>query len=184
VNAKPRAGATALTQASDEHADGQFPDGAADDARKRPQAVLFACTFNSVRSPMAEAIAKYLFGKEIYIQSAGVRKGEQNGFAVAIMSEIGIDMSGHEPHTFAEIDDTAFDMIISLSPEAHHSAVEFTRTMAVETIYWPTIDPTAFQGSRETKLAAYREVRDGLRQRIRELLGKPGDPAPTAGGQG
>ena len=149
--------------------------------RKRPQAVLFACTFNSVRSPMAEAIAKHLFGREIYIQSAGVRKGELDGFVVAVMAEIGIDLSDHEPHTFAEIDDSAFDIIVSLSPEAHHSAVEFTRTMAVETIYWPTIDPTAFQGSRETKLAAYREVRDVLKQRIRELLGKPAASPPQGG---
>lgn len=140
-------------------------------SHKRPQSMLFACTFNSVRSPMAEAIARKLYGREVYIQSAGVKAGEPNGFAIAVMQEIGIDMSAHEPHTFAELDDTAFDMIVSLSPEAHHTALEFTRTMAVETIYWPTIDPTAFQGSRETVLAAYRDVRDTLEKRIRELLG-------------
>jgi protein-tyrosine-phosphatase len=152
--------------------------------RKRPQAVLFACTFNSVRSPMAEGIAKHLFGKEIYIQSAGVRKGEMNPFVVAAMAEIGIDLSEHEPHTFADINDTAFDVIVSLSPEAHHSAVEFTRTMAVETLYWPTIDPTAFQGSRETKMAAYREVRDTLKRRIRELLGKQDRSMPDSSVEG
>jgi protein-tyrosine-phosphatase len=162
-----------VTQASD----------TAVDKRKRPQAVLFACTFNSVRSPMAEVIAKHFFGKAIYIQSAGVRKGELNEFAVSVIAEIGLDLSRHIPHTFAEIDDTAFDMIVSLSPEAHHSTVEFTRTMAVEAIYWPTIDPTAFRGSRETKLAAYREVRDVLKLRIWDLLGKPDEmpPAPGAG---
>ncbi|MCC2096266.1 MAG: arsenate reductase ArsC [Hyphomicrobiales bacterium] len=149
--------------------------------RKRPQSVLFACTFNSVRSPMAEAIAKHLFGKEIYFQSAGVRRGELNTFAVAVMAEIGIDLSEHEPHTFAEIEDAAFDVIVSLSPEAHHSALEFTRTMAVETLYWPTIDPTAFQGSRETKLGAYREVREALKRRIRQLLDKRNVAVPGSG---
>lgn len=139
-------------------------------SHKRPQSVLFACTFNSVRSPMAEAIAKHLFGKEIYFQSVGVKAGEMNPFVVAVMAEIGIDVSEHMPRTIADLEDTAFDLIISLSPEAHHSALEFTRTMAVETIYWATLDPTAFQGSRETKMAAYREVRDTLRAKIKALL--------------
>lgn len=147
--------------------------------RRRPQALLFACTFNSVRSPMAEAIARKYYGKEIYIQSAGVKAGETNAFVAAVMAEAGIDLSGHMPKTFSDLDDFAFDLIISLSPEAHHSAIEFTRSMAVEAVYWPTIDPTAFQGSRETKLAAYREVRDTLTRRIKELLGPPG--ATTAG---
>ncbi|MGE3643259.1 MAG: low molecular weight phosphatase family protein [Beijerinckiaceae bacterium] len=138
---------------------------------KRPQAVLFACTFNSVRSPMAEALAKHMIGKQVYIQSAGVKAGELDGFAVAAMAELGLDISGHQPRTIADLEDTAFDIIVSLSPEAHHSALEFTRTMAVETIYWPTIDPTAFQGSRETRLQAYRDVRDTLKKRIEELLG-------------
>jgi protein-tyrosine-phosphatase len=150
---------------------------------KRPQAVLFACTFNSVRSPMAEAIAKLLFGKEIYIQSAGVRAGETNPFVVAVMAEIGVDLSDHKPRVFAALEDSAFDMIVSLSPEAHHTAIEFTRTMAVETIYWPTIDPTAFQGSRETKMAAYREVRDTLKRKIRELLARPGEQKPVRDGK-
>jgi protein-tyrosine-phosphatase len=61
-------------------------------------------------------------------------------------------------------------MIVTLSPEAHHRALEFTRTMAVDVIYWPTIDPTAVQGTRETMLEAYRGVRDGLQSRIKDLL--------------
>lgn len=149
--------------------------------RKRPQAILFACTFNSVRSPMAEAICKLLFGKEIYIQSAGVRNGELNPFVVAVLAEIGIDLSQHQPRTFADLEDNAFDLIVSLSPEAHHTAIEFTRTMAVETEYWPTIDPTAFQGSRETKMAAYRDVRDDLKKKIKNLLDQPIDNNSATG---
>ncbi|MDB5650730.1 MAG: Protein-tyrosine phosphatase, low molecular weight [Hyphomicrobiales bacterium] len=137
---------------------------------KRPQSILFACSMNTVRSPMAEAMAKHLFGREIYIQSAGVRSGEPDGFAVAAMDEIGIDMSSHRPHTFEDLEDSSFDMIVTLSPEAHHRALEFTRTMAVDVIYWPTIDPTAVQGTRENMLEAYRAVREGLQKKIKDLL--------------
>ena len=137
---------------------------------KRPQSVLFACSMNAVRSPMAEALAKQLFGRDIYFASAGVRAGELDGFAISAMDELGIDISKHKPHTFEDLEDSSFDVIISLSPEAHHRALEFTRTMAVEVIYWPTIDPTAVQGTRENMLDAYRGVRDGLQKKIKEFL--------------
>ncbi len=137
---------------------------------RRPQSVLFCCTFNAVRSPMAEAIARYYFGREIYFASAGVKAGELDPFAVAAMDDIGIDISRFHPHTFEDLEDSSFDLIVSLSPEAHHRALEFTRTLAVEVVYWPTIDPSAVQGSREHVLDAYRSVRDGLKQRITKLL--------------
>ncbi len=139
-------------------------------ARVRPQSVLFACSFNAIRSPMAEAIAKHLFGREVYIASAGVRAGEMDGFAIAVMDEIGLDLTKFRPHTFEDLEDTGFDMIVTLSPEAHHRALEFTRTMAIDVVYWPTIDPSAAQGTRETMLDAYRAVRDSLSVRIKELL--------------
>ena len=137
---------------------------------KRPQSVLFACTFNAIRSPMAEALARQAFGRVAWFESAGLRQGELDGFAVAVMAELDIDISRHKPRTFDDLEDTAFDMIISLSPEAHHRALEFTRVMAVEAVYWPTIDPTAVEGGRETILAAYRAVRDGIDRRIRALF--------------
>ena len=138
--------------------------------RSRPQSVLFACTFNAIRSPMAEALGRHFFGREIYFASAGVRHGEPEGFAIAAMEELGIDISRHRPHTFDDLEETSFDLIVSLSPEAHHKALEFTRTMAVDVVYWPTIDPTAVQGSRETMLNAYRAVREGLQKRILDTL--------------
>jgi protein-tyrosine-phosphatase len=119
---------------------------------------------------MAESLAKHLFGREIYFQSAGVRTGEPDGFAVSAMDELGIDMSRHKPHTFEDIEDAGFDLIVTLSPEAHHRALEFTRTMSVDVIYWPTLDPTAVQGTRDTMLEAYRGVRDGLQGKIKTLL--------------
>jgi protein-tyrosine-phosphatase len=138
---------------------------------RRPQSVLFACSMNAVRSPMAEAIARHFFGKDIYFASAGVRQGKLDPFVTAVMDEIGIDLQKHKPHTFEDLEDSTYDLIVSLSPEAHHQALEFTRTDAVDVVYWPTLDPTAVEGSREMKLDAYRGVRDGLVKRIRDLLG-------------
>jgi protein-tyrosine-phosphatase len=128
---------------------------------------------NAVRSPMAEAIARHYFGKSIYVQSAGVRKGELDGFAVAALDEIGIDASRHKPRTLEELEEWEglnFDLIISLSPEAHHAALELTRTLAADVEYWPTPDPTLIQGSRDQTLDAYRDLRDGLSYRIRVKL--------------
>ncbi|MGD9539482.1 low molecular weight phosphatase family protein [Methylocystis sp.] len=137
----------------------------------RPQSILFACTLNTVRSPMAEAIAKHYFGREIYFASAGLKRGAPDPFAIAAMEEIGVDISAHKPHSFEDLEDSNFDLIITLSPEAHHKALEFTRTMAVDVVYWPTPDATAAHGSREAILEAYRDVRERLTGRIKELLG-------------
>ena len=140
---------------------------------KRIQSVLFVCAFNSVRSPMAEALARHYFGKSIYVQSAGVRKSEADGFMVAALDEIGIDASRHKPRTLDELEEWEglnFDLIVSLSPEAHHAALELTRTVAAEVEYWPTPDPTLAQGTREQVLDAYRDMRDGLSYRIRLKL--------------
>ena len=121
---------------------------------------------------MAEAIARHYFGREIYFASAGLKRGESDPFAVAAMEEIGVDMSRHKPHTFEDLEDSNFDLIITLSPEAHHRALELTRTMAVDVVYWPTPDATASQGSREAILSAYRDVRDRPTTRIKDLLGR------------
>jgi protein-tyrosine-phosphatase len=132
--------------------------------------VLFACGLNSVRSPMAAALLRQMLGTKLYVGSAGVRKGELDPFAVAAMEEIGIDIKAHRPITFEELEDLEglnFDLIVTLSPEAHHKALELTRTLALDVEYWPTADPTAIEGSREQRINAYRDVRDQLLQRIR-----------------
>ena len=133
-----------------------------------PSAVLFACTENTVRSPMAEAILKYLHGRHVYVDSVGVRKGELDGFAVAVMDEIGIDISHHHPKTFEELEDTSFDLVTSLSPEAQHKAVEMTRVVACDVEFWNTFDPSVIEGSREVRLEAYRQVRDELMRNIKK----------------
>jgi protein-tyrosine-phosphatase len=142
----------------------------------QPQAVLFACGLNSVRSPMAAAMLKQMLGGSLYVGSAGVRKGELDAFAAAAMDEIGLDIHAHRPMTFEELDDLEglnFDLIVTLSPEAHHRALELTRTLAAEVEYWPTADPTAIEGSREQRMNAYRDVRDQLLQRIRARFHSP-----------
>jgi len=141
----------------------------------RPQAVLFACGLNSVRSPMAAALFGHLFGHVSYVRSAGVRTGELDPFAVAVMAELGQDISHHKPMTFEELEDLEglnFDLIVTLSPPAHHKALELTRKIAAEVEYWPTLDPTVAEGNREQRLGAYREVRDELMARIRERFAR------------
>ena len=136
----------------------------------RPQAVLFACGLNSVRSPMAAGLFKHFFGRT-YVGSAGVRKGELDPFAVAAMEEFGLDIAKHKPMTFEELEEWEglnFDLIVTLSPEAHHRALELTRSIAADVEYWPTADPTPTEGSREQRMEAYRAVRDQLQKRIKE----------------
>jgi protein-tyrosine-phosphatase len=133
---------------------------------------------NAVRSPMAAAILRHLAGRRLYVESAGIRAGGLDAFAVAVMDEIGIDISRHKPHTLRDLHDTSFDLIVTLSPEAHHQALELTRTMAVDVEYWPTFDATMMvgQGSREQVLQSYRTVRDQLFQRIKRRFGFEGGP--------
>ena len=137
-------------------------------ADRLPSSVLFACSMNSVRSPMAEALMKRLFGFRAYVQSAGVHQGKLDPFAVSVMEEEGIDMSSHKPTTFEDLFDTSFDLIITLSPEAHHHALEMAHTMDIDVEYWPTPDPTVTMGSRDQMMDAYRMVRDRLSARIKQ----------------
>ena len=136
--------------------------------RGLPDAVLFSCTFNSVRSPMAEGLLKHVLGHKVYVDSVGVRSREIDPFVIEVMDELGIDMSRHRPKAFEDLEDTSYDLIISLSPEAQHKAVELTRTMACDVEFWNTFDPSLAEGNREARLAAYRQVRDHLMARIRE----------------
>lgn len=143
----------------------------------RPSAVLFMCGMNAVRSPMAAFITRQLFPQQIYVRSCGVRDGEPDPFVEAVMQEIGCDISNHRPQTFEEMDESGFDLVITLAPEAHHKALEMTRTEAVDVEYWPTPDPTVATGSREQILDSYRQVRDLLMARIKKRFGWA--PAPS-----
>jgi protein-tyrosine-phosphatase len=131
-----------------------------------PGSVLFACTFNAVRSPMAAAIMRHLFGQTVYVDCVGAHAGEPDPLAAEAMDEIGIDISRRRPKSFDDFEDTSFDLVVTLSPEAHHRAMELTRTSAAVVEYWPTMDPTAVEGSRDRRLDAYRALRDSLMERI------------------
>ena len=133
-----------------------------------PSAVLFACTHNAIRSPMAEGLLKHFHGQRVFVDSVGVHEEEVNGFAIAVMAEIGIDISTHRPKTFDEFDDAYVDVVISLSPEAQHKAVEMTRTLDCSVEFWHTMDATWVDGSREVQLDAFRQVRDELKARLLE----------------
>jgi protein-tyrosine-phosphatase len=142
-----------------------------------PGAVLFACSRNAVRSPMAAAILRHLSGGRIYVASAGVRAGECDPFVATVMEELGIDLSRHKPMSLEELDDTSFDLIVTLAPEAHHKALDLVRNYAVDVEYWPTLDPTLTSGNREQILAAYRAVRDGLFAKIKRRFPLTGAPS-------
>ena len=139
-----------------------------------PGAVLFACTLNAIRSPMAAAILRHLAGRRAYVASAGVRAGARDAMLAEVMDEIGIDLARHKPHDLSELADTSFDLVVTLSPEAHHAVLELTRTMAFEVEYWPTFDPSYLEGSREQQLDAYRSLRDQLFRRIKRRFGLEG----------
>lgn len=144
--------------------------------RRAPQAVLFMCGQNSVRSPMAAALLRQIGPRGLYVQSAGATHGEPNPFAVAVMEEIGIDISGHKPWTVDELENWEgfnFDLIITLAPQAHHRALEMTATLATEVEYWPTQDPVGTEGRRELQLDAYRATRDELMRKIRARFAPP-----------
>lgn len=145
-------------------------------AEDLPGSVLFACTHNAIRSPIAEAIMKYLHGRKVYVQSVGLRPEPIDPFAVAALDEIGIDKSRHRPRSFEDLEDDYFDLVISLSPEAQHRAVELTRTSSCEIEFWPTMDPSLVIGAREQRLDAYRALRDDLLRRLRQRFPPGGAP--------
>ena len=144
--------------------------------RELPGSVLFCCTQNALRSPMAEAMMKHLHGRRVFVDSVGVRTGPLDDFAVAVMDEIGIDITRHKPKSFDDLEDDSFDLIISLSPEAQHKAVDMTRALAAEVEFWNTFDPSVVEGSREVRLDAYRQVRDQLMRRLLQRFPPSGAP--------
>ncbi|WP_165899771.1 low molecular weight phosphatase family protein [Borborobacter arsenicus] len=129
------------------------------------------CGMNSVRSPMAELLARKILPAATFIASAGVRTGERDPFVDVVLAEEGLSLAERLPKTLEELEDDYFDLIVTLAPEAHHAALELTRSMAVEVEYWPTADPTTVTGTREQILAAYRDVRERLKARIDQRFG-------------
>jgi len=128
--------------------------------------VLFVCTLNAVRSPMAAALLRSL-RPGLTVESAGLTPGEPDFMMVAVMAELGLDLAGHTPHRLEDLKPGQFALVVSLSPEAHHRALEWTRLAKTPVEYWPTLDVSLVEGSRDQKLAAYREVRDEIHKRLK-----------------
>ena len=139
-----------------------------DDKITRPNSVLFVCGMNAIRSPMAQYLTKKHFGKRIFTASAGVYAGNIDGFVLQVMEEVGIDISAHKPITLEDLNDNFFDLIITLSPEAHHCGLDWASEQAVDVEYWPTMDPSTVAGSRQQVVDAYRSTRDSLNERVQK----------------
>lgn len=149
-----------------------------DERESNLPSVLFVCSMNSVRSPIAAALARKLFPGRMIARSAGVRSGKADGLVHEVMEEVGIDMSIHTPHTMDELVANRFDLVVTLSPDA----AEAVRERALETgaiEHWPVDDPTLVEGNREVRLSAYRTLRDALQRRVRERL----EPLVAGGSQ-
>jgi len=142
-----------------------------DPGKAIPRSVLFMCGMNSVRSPIAEHLARRMLPETTFVASAGVRAGERDPFVDKVLAEEGLSLGDRLPRTIDELEDDYFDLIVTLSPQAHHVALDLTRSMAVDVEYWPTPDPTTIAGSRDQIMAAYRDVRDRLKARIAGRFG-------------
>lgn len=129
---------------------------------------------NAVRSPMAEQLARRMLPATVFVASAGVRAGERDPFVDAVLAEEGLSLGERHPRTMDDLEDDYFDLIVTLAPEAHHAALELTRSLAVEVEYWPTPDPTDAGGTREQIMASYRDVRERLKVRIGRRFLLPG----------
>ncbi len=140
--------------------------------QRMPSAVLFICTQNAIRSPMAAALMHQSHGHKIYVASAGIMAGDPDPFVGMIMDEIGLDVTRHRPHSLDDLADSTFDLAITLSAEAHAHATEMAKTLAIDVEHWPMPDPSLEQGSREQVTEAYRALRNSLRQRIDSRFGK------------
>ena len=134
------------------------------------QSILYLCNHNIIRSPMAEALTRHYFGTSVYAASAGVETGTADPFVDAALAELGIDLNNREPQALEYLDDTYFDVIVTLSPTAHHVALSTDTVTAGEVLYWASADPTVVQGSREQMLGAYRDVRDRLDENVKALF--------------
>lgn len=143
--------------------------------------VLFVCSLNAVRSPMAEAIAKQLYGRRIFVESAGLTKDDRDPFAIAALAEIGISLGDDEPKVIDEVDFEGFDLVVALSTEAHHKVQALCRATAMQVLFWPLPDASAVDGSRDQRMDAFRQVRDEIRARVRREIGPRVVPQGTGG---
>lgn len=128
---------------------------------------------------MAEGIMKKFYGMSTYVQSVGVESDlEIDGFAIAVCQEIDVELSRHRSRSFDQMEQlgdalSSFDLVVALSPASQARALELTRFYHMTVEFWPILDPTGTGETREAKLAAYRQSRDQIIDRLREKWGEP-----------
>ncbi len=144
-------------------------------AGELPRSILFVCTHNVIRSPMAAGLMHLRFGPLVRVASAGIRPGaEVSALAAFVMDEVGADIAGLWPKGLEVFEENEpFELIVSLSPEAHHCTLDLVPRLGLAAEYWPTFDPSLVEGSREQMLLEYRGVRDGLGRRIAARFARP-----------
>ena len=144
-----------------------------------PGSVLFCCDHNTIRSPIAEGLAKLYYGKQIFIQSAGILNDlEIDGFAISVCEEIGIKLAKHQPRSFLDMDQwgdriDSFDLVVALSETSKRKVIDATKSYAVKVIYWQIFDPTITVKRREDKIEYYRKTRNQISAKLINFFGTP-----------
>jgi arsenate reductase len=129
--------------------------------------VLILCTGNSARSQMAEGLLRSSGGHRFEVSSAGTQPSIVRPEAIAVMAELGIDISGHRSKHVGEFEGQAFDYVITVCDNAKESCPVFPGN--TQRIHWSVPDPAAVDGSGQERLLAFRRVRDSLAERLRDL---------------
>lgn len=137
-------------------------------SEKLPTSILFLCGKNSIRSPMAHMLASALLPKSIFIQSAGIEIGSRDYFVDTVLEEVGLKLGDRQPRSYNHIEDDSYDLIVALTEQAHKKALDMTKTVSSDVLFWPTSDPTLAKGRRDQVLMAYRDVRNAIEKRIIE----------------
>lgn len=140
------------------------------------QRIVFVCTYNRIRSPMAAALSGAM-QQDIVADSCGVAisDGLADGFTIAVMNEVGLDLANHEAKDVTSLDLTGVDVIVCLSETSYEHLCKMRKTLpsACRIEYWPVYHPDLLAEGRQRRLAGYRAVRDDLRRLLAEYFGLP-----------
>ena len=140
------------------------------DSKPPSPRIVFVCTYNRIRSPMAAALLTALSPELDKVDSCGVAINDSfaDGFTIAVMAEVGIDLNNHTAKDVADMDLTTADMIVCFSETSYEVLCKMRKTLptACDILYWPVYDPDLLAESRPRRLAGYRAVRDTIRQHL------------------
>lgn len=137
--------------------------------------ILFLCSENAVRSPIAEALLKRMAGPDVQVYSAGVEATQIHPFAIAVMMEKDINLMDHESCSYEELEERDFDLIIALSAPAWDLARTIASDNGAAVEYWDTPAPPEMGASanRDQMIEAYRRIRDDIARHITNRFNLP-----------